>query len=318
MSDRLAELQDLHLKHDLLGSIEVGIAVLDRDFRIQLWNQFMESHSGMSPARVRNKSIFDIFPEIDAEWFKRKTDPVFKLRSPAFIIWEQRPHLFEFEAYRPITSAAEKMFQNVTMFPLTALTGEVEQICIVVYDVTDEAISKRRFESANKQLEKMSRIDGLTGLYNRRYWEEQCSIEFKRASRTGIPSTMMIMDIDKFKFINDTYGHPAGDHTIKTLAKIIAKAIRETDIAGRYGGEEFTVILPDTEINNAKIVAERIRRLCENIPIEYEEHQFNFTVSIGLAQFHSSFGTYMQWVEKADRGLYEAKEGGRNQTIIME
>lgn len=315
---RLEELKDLHLKHDLLGSIEVGIAVVNSDFEIELWNQFMESHSGKSPNVAKGRRIFDIFPEIDEAWFRQKTDPVFKLRNPAFIIWEQRPHLFKFEAYRPITSSTELMYQNVTIFPLTSLTGKVEQICIVVYDVTDEAISKQRFETANKQLEQMSRVDGLTGLYNRRYWEEQCSIEFKRALRTGVPSTMMILDIDKFKAINDNFGHPAGDQTIKTLSKIIAKAIRETDIAGRYGGEEFTIILPDTDIKSAKIVAERIRRLAENIPVEYESDIINFTVSIGLAQFHSSFGSYMLWIEKADKGLYEAKETGRNKTVIMQ
>lgn len=318
MSNVLAELEDLHLKHDLLGSIEVGIAVVNRDFEIEIWNQFMESHSGMSPAKVRGKSLFEMFPEIDAAWFRRKTDPVFKLKSPAFIIWEQRPHLFQFEAYRPITSATELMYQNITIFPLTSLSGEVNQICIVVYDVTDEAISKLRFESANKQLEKISRIDGLTGLYNRRYWEEMCDAEFKRAMRTGGPATMMILDIDHFKKVNDNYGHPAGDKTIKMLAKIIAKAIRETDIAGRYGGEEFTILLPDTNVKSAQIVAERIRKLAEHLPVEYEEHTIEFTVSIGLAEFHSSFGEYMAWVEKADQGLYEAKESGRNRVIVSQ
>lgn len=318
MSDQLAELEDLHLKHDLLGSIEVGIAVVDKEYRIQLWNQFMESHSGYSPRKVRGETLFSMFPEIDEAWFKQKTYPVFSLKSPAFIIWEQRPHLFNFEAYRPITSSTELMYQNATIFPLTSLTGSVEQICIVVYDVTDEAISKQRFEAANQQLQQISRVDGLTGLYNRRYWEEQCEIEFKRAKRIDSPATMIILDIDKFKFINDNYGHPAGDQTIRTLAKIIAKAIRETDIAGRYGGEEFTIILPDTDVNSARIVAERIRRLAENIPIEYEDQTFSFTVSLGLAQFHRSFGTHMAWIEKADRGLYQAKESGRNRTIISE
>ena len=316
MSNVLAELEDLHLKHDLLGSIEVGIAVVDEDFHIQVWNQFMERHSGKSPARVRGKTLFECFPEIDGEWFKRKTDPVFKLRSPAFIIWEQRPHLFKFESYRPITSSTELMYQNITIFPLTSLTSEVNQICIVVYDVTDEAISKLRFESANKQLERISRVDGLTGLFNRRYWEEMCASEYKRASRVGSPATMMILDIDHFKKVNDQYGHPAGDKTIKTLARIIAKAIRETDIAGRYGGEEFTIILPDTEVSSARIVAERIRKLAEHLPVEWEEHTINFTVSIGLAGFNSSFGDHMAWIEKADQGLYEAKESGRNKIVV--
>ena len=316
MTNVLDELEDMHLKLDLLGSIEVGIAVVNRDFEIQIWNQFMERHSGYSPANVRGKTLFDTFPEIDANWFKRKTNPVFELKNPVFIIWEQRPNLFKFESYRPITSATELMYQNVTIFPLTSLSGEVNQICIVVYDVTDEAVSKKRFESANQQLERISRVDGLTGLYNRRFWEEMCDIEFKRASRSGLPATMMILDIDHFKKVNDTYGHPAGDKTIKTLAKIISTAIRETDIAGRYGGEEFTIILPDTDVSSAQIVAERIRKLAEHLPVEWEAEKIAFTVSIGLAAFQPGYSDYMAWVEKADQGLYEAKETGRNRVVV--
>lgn len=310
------ELEDIHLKHDLLGSIEVGILILDRDFRVSMWNQFMENHSGMTPKSVHGKCLFDLFPEIDQDWFRQKCDPVFELRSPAFIIWEQRPFLFKFHAYRPITSYSEDMYQNVTMFPLTSLSGEVEQICTVVYDVTHEAVSKRRFESANAQLQQMSRTDGLTGLFNRRYWEEQCEFEYKRSMRTGQDTSLVILDIDHFKKINDNYGHPAGDQVIKTMAKIITTAVRETDIAGRYGGEEFTVILPDTDAKSAKLVAERIRKLTERLPVEYEGQAINFTVSVGIAMLDPSYGSHLIWLDRADKGLYEAKETGRNRTVM--
>lgn len=313
---KLNELEDIHLKHDLLGSIEVGIFILDRDFRVKMWNQFMENHSGMTPKSVQGKCLFDLFSEIEQDWFRQKCDPVFELRSPAFIIWEQRPYLFRFPAYRPITSFSEHMYQNVTMFPLTSLSGEVEQICTVVYDVTHEAVSKQRFEAANAQLQTMSRTDGLTGLYNRRYWEEQCQHEYKRSKRTGQVASLIILDIDKFKVINDTYGHPAGDQVIKTMAKIIAAAIRETDIAGRYGGEEFTVILPNTDAQNAKLVAERIRKLTEKLPVEYDEHVIKFTVSVGIAMLDPSYSSHLVWVDRADKGLYEAKETGRNRSVM--
>ena len=316
--NHLSELEDLHLKHDLLGSIEVGIAIVNKNFEIELWNQFMENHSGMSPAKVKGKTLFEIFPEIDVNWFKQKTVPVFKLKSPTFIIWEQRPHAFPFEAYRPITSATRKMYQNVTIFPLTSLTGEVGRICIMVYDVTNEAISKQRFETTNTELKKMSRVDGLTSLYNRRHWEEMCKNEFKRLKRSNSPSSMMILDIDHFKQVNDTYGHPAGDQTIKTVARIISKAIRETDVAGRYGGEEFTVVLPDTDIKSAYVVAERIRKLAEHIPVEYEGQTITFTVSIGLAQFDNSFSNHITWIEAADECLYKAKESGRNKVVMAQ
>ena len=311
------ELEDIHLKHDLLGQIEVGIVIVDHDFKVSLWNQFMENHSGYTSDYVQGRTLFELFSEVNQDWFRQKCDPVFELRSPAFIIWEQRPHLFRFPAYRPITSYSEIMYQNVTIFPLTSLAGSVDRICIVVYDVTLEAVSKQQFQALNKQLEQISRTDGLTGLYNRRYWEETCQKEFKRVCRTGETASLIILDIDKFKNINDTYGHPAGDQVIKTMAKVITTAIRETDISGRYGGEEFTIILPDTDVKNARFVAERIRKLAEAFPVQYEDQTIHFTVSLGVSMSSKDFDSHSKWIDKADKGLYEAKTNGRNRTVIM-
>lgn len=318
MPEMRKELEELHWKHDLLGSIEIGIVVLNRKFEVQIWNEFMENHSGIRPSEIKDKPIFEFFPDLDVEWFKQKTDPVFQLKSPAFIIWEQRPYLFEFSTYRPITSASDYMFQNVTLFPLASLSGEVEQICVVVYDVTDEAISKQRFAKANEQLKLMSRVDGLTGLFNRRFWEEKCVEEYKRCRRTERVSSLIILDIDHFKQVNDNYGHPAGDQVIKSVADIIRKAIRETDLAGRYGGEEYTVILPDTNSASARFVAERIRKMAEKLTVQYEGLEINFTISAGIAEFNPSFSDHVNWLDKADKGLYEAKQNGRNQVIISE
>ena len=316
MSSEKLDIETMHWQHDLLGSIEIGLAVLDRDFNVQVWNQFMENHSGVLPSEIRGKNLFDFFAEIDREWFERKADPVFNLNSPAFIIWEQRPYLFKFVTNRPITSASDFMYQNVTLFPLASLTDQVEQLCIVVYDVTDEALNKKGIETLNRKLEQMSRVDGLTGLFNRRFWEEQFSREFKRLKRTGQPAAAIMLDIDHFKKVNDNYGHPAGDHIIKTLAKIIQKAIRETDIAGRYGGEEFAILLPETTSENALYVAERIRLLAEKLVPTYEGEEITFTVSVGIADFDHSYADHMLWLEKADQALYESKESGRNKVTI--
>lgn len=310
------ELAEMHWKHDLLGSIEIGIVVLDRSFNVLVWNQFMENHSNIVPSQIRGKPLFEFFPEIDQSWFKVKTDPVYRLKSPAFIIWEQRPYLFKFGPNRPITSSSEFMYQNITLFPLASLSGEVEQLCIVVYDVTDEAVSRQSATALNEKLELISRVDGLTGLYNRRYWEEQFSLEYKRSKRNDAPASVMMLDIDHFKNINDTYGHPAGDQVIKSLAQIIKKSIRETDIAGRYGGEEFAIILPDTVASNARMVGERIRRLAEAYTVEHEGVEMKVTVSVGITEFHSSFKDHMSWLEKADQALYKAKEAGRNRIQI--
>ncbi len=311
-----SSLAEMHWKHDLLGSIEVGIVVLDKEFNVQVWNQFMENHSSIVPGMIQDKNLFEFFPEIDKEWFTRKAAPAFSLKSPVFIVWEQRPYLFHFNCNRPITSQADHMYQNITIFPLASLTGQVEQVCLVIYDVTDEAVSRLGMQLLNSQLEKISRVDGLTGLYNRRFWEEQFVMEYKRNKRSDSPSTLIMLDIDHFKKVNDTYGHPAGDEVIKTLANIIKKAIRETDIAGRYGGEEFAIILPDTPVTNVEFVAERIRRLVEKCTVVYDEINISFTISIGIAGFKHPLKNSTQWLDTADKALYKAKESGRNRVIL--
>jgi len=313
-----SSLVEMHWKHDLLGSIEVGIVVLDKEFNVQVWNQFMENHSSIVPGMIQGKNVFDFFPEIDKQWFTRKAAPAFSLKSPVFIIWEQRPYLFHFDCSRPITSQAEHMYQNITIFPLASLTGQVEQVCLVIYDVTNEAVSRLGMQSLNRQLEKISQVDGLTGLCNRRFWDEQFVMEYKRGMRSGSPSTLVMLDIDNFKQVNDTYGHPAGDEVIKKLAEIIKKTTRDTDVLGRYGGEEFTMILPDTPVANVEFVAERIRRLVEKCTVVYDEISIKFTISIGIAGFKQSYKDSTQWLDLADKALYQAKALGKNRVILAE
>ena len=313
-----SSLAEMHWKHDLLGSIEVGIVVLDINFNVQVWNQFMENHSNIVPGEIQGKNLFEFFPEIDKQWFTRKAAPAFSLKSPVFIIWEQRPYLFKFDCNRPITAQADYMYQNITIFPLASLSGQVDHICLVIYDVTDEAVSRMGMQSLNSQLETISRVDGLTGLYNRRYWEEQFVMEFKRGLRSESPAALIMLDIDHFKKVNDTYGHPAGDEVIKTLGALIKKATRETDLAGRYGGEEFAIILPDTPVANVEFVAERIRRIVEKEVVVYDQINITFTISIGIAGFKPSYKDSTQWLEKADKALYQAKESGRNRVILAE
>lgn len=311
-------LVEMHWKHDLLGSIEVGIVVLDREFNVQVWNQFMENHSAIVPGMIQNKNLFDFFSEIDKEWFIRKAAPAFSLKSPVFIIWEQRPYLFRFDCNRPITAQANHMYQNITIFPLASLSGRVDQICLVIYDVTDEAVSRLGMQALNGQLEKISQVDGLTGLYNRRYWQEMFVKEYKRHMRSEADSSVIMLDIDHFKKINDTYGHPAGDDVIKELGQIIKKATRETDIPGRYGGEEFAIVLTDTPMANVEFVAERIRRFVEKSIVVHDELEISFTVSLGIAGFKTSYANETQWLEAADKALYKAKQSGRNKVMLAE
>ena len=315
-TDVMEELSRQHWLHDLLSSVEVGIVVLDRDFKVEVWNQFMENHSNLRPSQIVGKSLFEHFPEIEQDWLMLKAEPVFNLKSPVFLIWEQRPYLFRFGCNRPITSELDVMYQNVTLFPLSSLTGKVERMCMLVYDVTDQASSQLNIEGLNNQLTEMSRVDGLTQLYNRRYWQERFQSLYRLAKRRESANTAVMLDIDHFKAVNDNYGHQAGDKVIQALAQIIKKLVRETDLAGRYGGEEFAIILADASGDGAMQVAERIRKAAEATEVTHDGQSIRFTVSLGLAEFSTAFHNEMQWLDIADQALYEAKENGRNQVIL--
>ncbi|AWL11047.1 Phytochrome-like protein cph2 [Saliniradius amylolyticus] len=309
-------LSSLALDSALLSKLEVGVVVLDLDYRVLVWNDFMMHHSGVQAQSIIGQSLFERFDEIDPDWFRRKTEPVFRLKTPTYVIAEQRPYLFKFNSYRPVTGASVTMFQNITLFPLTDDKGKVTQVGVLVYDVTEEVTSRQQLAQANERLESISRIDGLTGLYNRRYWEECCELEFKRQQRYGGDTSLVMLDIDHFKQINDTYGHPAGDQVIKALAKIIQTHCRETDMAGRYGGEEFVLLLPDTPAACAQTVAERIRLEAEQMVVQYDGQGLRFTSSFGVSGLGHEVQSFMQWVEQADKALYLAKEQGRNRVCM--
>ena len=309
-------LKDFHWMMDVLQFIDVGLVILDKDFNIQLWNAFMQNHSAKAPNEILGKSLFTAFPEVPEEWFRRKANSVFSLHNSAFTTWEQRPYLFKFMSYRPITSIADYMYQNSTIIPLKDTNGQVQNICLIIYDVTETAVSRIQIQAANAKLHHLSRHDGLTGLLNRKTWETELEEEFKRFSRYGNVSSLIMFDIDHFKKVNDGYGHPAGDEVIRQTATAASSCIRDIDKAGRYGGEEFGIILTNTDPEGALVVAERIRKKIEALTVTYEEFSIKFTVSLGISAVETTFGETTHWIDAADKGLYQAKRAGRNNSII--
>ena len=301
---------------DMLTNVDVGLVVLDASHKIQMWNRFMEDHSGILESEAKSKSIFQLFPELPEAWFRHKIDSVFTLQCRAFSTWEQRPYLFKFKNYRPITGIEEFMYQNSTMIPLVSADGAINHVCLLIYDVTNEAISQKEMQRLNHELEQISRTDRLTGLNNRGFWEESFQGEFERCRRYKTVSSALIFDIDHFKKVNDTYGHQAGDEVIRKTAKMVQDMIRKTDVAGRYGGEEFVIYLPNTSAENSKIFAERLRQNIEEMEVTYETQCLQVTISIGICEFHDSLPSHEKWIEKADQALYLCKEQGRNQTAI--
>ncbi|RKY75718.1 diguanylate cyclase response regulator [candidate division KSB1 bacterium] len=175
----------------------------------------------------------------------------------------------------------------------------------------------QELSEARERLQQLAITDGLTGLFNYRYFREQLEHEINRAERHNLNVSLVMMDIDFFKYYNDRNGHLAGDEVLKHIANILCSNVRKIDIAARYGGEEFALILPETDKNSAVIVAEKIRKLIEDDPIPHEERQPNgkLTISMGVSNFPDDSRTAKGLIEIADRRLYNAKQAGRNVVI---
>jgi diguanylate cyclase (GGDEF)-like protein len=166
---------------------------------------------------------------------------------------------------------------------------------------------------ANARLGQQNLTDALTAVPNRRAYDQKLSEEFSRAKRTGTALSLLMIDIDLFKLYNDTFGHPAGDAALQSVARVLQASLRPYDFLARYGGEEFVIILPATELADAIAVAERVRGLVANSDFPHRK----FTVSIGVAKLDLDRGV-KALVQAADNGLYRAKASGRNKVMIGE
>jgi two-component system, cell cycle response regulator len=179
-------------------------------------------------------------------------------------------------------------------------------------DEIDE--KNRQLEEANKKLRKLSITDGLTGLFNHRYMHELLREEFERSRRSSDPVAVVMLDLDHFKKVNDTYGHPTGDVILFETAEILRDTAREIDMLGRYGGEEFMIVLPDADEDAAAQFAERVRERLSDHLFRDDATEVRMTVSAGVAALPAAgVDSPSGLLKLADEALYRAKEGGRNQ-----
>ncbi len=183
--------------------------------------------------------------------------------------------------------------------------AQVESL-LVIKDLQDNLAQK------NRLLEEMCRRDSLTNLYNHSYFQELVDHQFRSSRRYEHPLSCILLDLDRFKQINDTFGHPTGDRVLTELADLLHRCVREVDVVSRYGGEEFGLLLPMTDAAGAELVAERIRnRVAEHV-FDAEIRRLRLTCSLGVASIGPSVSSARELIEFADRALYLAKRTGRN------
>ena len=288
-SELMSTYQGLKEEHDkittLILSTQEGMVVTDRHGRIVLTNPAAELILGKTKDEIIMTGFLHLVddPEVVRSQLNRiDTD-------------DQRPAQFEYHGLTLRLSAS------------TIRSNENEPIgtAALIRDVTEEV-------RLNKELEHLSTSDGLTGLYNRRYLDAKLTEELSRVGRYCSDLSIFLFDVDHFKKFNDTHGHDQGDRVLQSLAETVKESLRAIDIPCRYGGEEFLVILPETDLEGARVIAERVRESIEKTLVD----GLSVTVSIGVASTGRGTVTdLLQFIQMADKALYMGKEAGRNVVI---
>lgn len=183
-------------------------------------------------------------------------------------------------------------------------------------NLVDTVKRNQQLKTVHKTLKRQAAFDVLTGLLNRRSLNDRLELEVNRSHARAKPLCGMMIDIDFFKSINDSWGHLAGDMVLERLGGILHKHLRRNDHAGRYGGEEFFIILPDTDLDDCLMIANRIRSTIEDTVYFWEGERFSVTVSIGVAKLEPG-EALASWINNSDTALYRAKDSGRNRTCFM-
>jgi diguanylate cyclase (GGDEF)-like protein/PAS domain S-box-containing protein len=209
-------------------------------------------------------------------------------------------------------------WESVSISGISDAKGQISHFVAVKEDITARKESEQKIHLLNADLEKLAMTDYLTNLYNRRYFMQRSEEEFKRAKRGQHPLSALMLDIDKFKSVNDTYGHEAGDLVLKQVAATLRYNLREVDLLGRLGGEEFAVLLPGTSLREANISAERVRQAIQNEPFQVPGAALNISISIGAAVFTPEMTCIDDILRNADAALYQAKHNGSNRVWLYQ
>ncbi len=214
---------------------------------------------------------------------------------------------------------AARLIQEGADDYLTKTRFDSETVSCCIRNVMEKASLKREIHMARRKISEMATRDELTGLFNRRYFMEALESERARAERHGTDLALSMIDLDFFKRINDTLGHSAGDAVLADMGRIIRQWSRQTDVACRYGGEEFAVILPETSLEGGRAACERLRRMVEGARVPWRTGPIRFTISLGVSQdVPGEKGSARKIIDQADEALYRAKEAGRNRVVVFQ
>lgn len=294
----------------VLDMLNMGVIILDTELHVQYWNNWMALHTGLDKHKIIGAKLIQVFPNLDNHTFLRSIKSVMTFGNYYFFSQRLHRYLIPMKTTGTFPTQFKHMQQSCTAYPLRDDNNTITRICITIQDVTEIAAYEKILLEINLK-------DSLTGVYNRRFLTARLAEEFDRHRRYSRTLCLLMLDIDHFKKINDTYGHQCGDFILKSICGTITPILRKVDMLVRFGGEEFCCLLPETNLQSALILAERIRKSIEEKDFRYEETVIRVTASLGVHEFSGDIDTPDTLLRMADEALYKAKEAGRNQVFSV-
>jgi diguanylate cyclase (GGDEF)-like protein/PAS domain S-box-containing protein len=282
--------------HSLLEAIPTPVFYKDTEGRYLGCNSAFAEFLGLSPAEITGRTVFDLAPPELAETYHAADQALFR---------EGGTQEYESSVIGAAGLRRDVLFHKSVFY---REDGELGGLIGVAMDITERKEMEAALRRSNTELERMANHDRLTGAYNRRQFDDFLLQEVQRAERHGTPLALIMLDIDHFKWVNDAYGHLAGDEILQQLVSRVGGRLRTSDLLARWGGEEFMVLLPETDEAGALTLAEDLRRTVEDAPVAGPG---TITISLGVAE-HRHGQHLKDLTKRVDDALYAAKAGGRN------
>lgn len=291
-----------------LNTIPDGVVILDAEGRIIVANDAFQNSTGIQPQDLIGSKLDTIpFTAIESvlPWTDSGNSSKTRSGAKAFLRLSEEDRFFTIGC-SPIFDAQENHAGNLVSFQdITTLENQKRKIEHTLKELGE---SKEKLREQNEKLHELASKDMLTGVFNRRFLFEHLETHWNRSLEQKQSMSVVMLDVDHFKKLNDGHGHAVGDHVLRDVAAVIRSSVPESAVVGRYGGEEFCVILPNLEASGATQAAETIRHAIQT----QLEHPYRVTASIGVASNLSEVTTYQMMLDRADKALYAAKYGGRN------
>jgi len=292
----------------LLDLIPLGVAVLDSEMRVTYWNACLEDWTGVPRSEMLGADIRKRFRHLSEPRYMDRLRDIFRGGPPALFSSQLHPHLLP----APLASGRLRSLKTLAV-PVPSPTGF--DVLLAAQDVSDLADAMVALRAARAHAEHQAGTDALTGIPNRRDFFDTARKALAHARRHNHPCTLLMIDVDGLKTVNDRLGHAAGDELLLAMPGIFARSLRESDIVARLGGDEFAVLLLETEETAGAAAAERLRSAVNGELLTIDGVEVGMSISVGLASFTHDIADIESLLKRADAALYGAKRAGRNRVF---